>query len=386
MPTCSIALIAALVALPDVPIRASSYAELRQALTHAKPGTTVLLEPGEYAGGFQIENISGKPGQPIVIAGRDPKDPPRIVRGGLHFVSVAHLELRDLRIDGVVGNALNTDDGGVREKPAHHVTYRRITVTDCLAPGSVALKMAGVDDFAIVECEVRGYDTCAVDFVGCHDGVVERCRFERGTGVGVQAKGASRNVRVLDCRFKDYGARGVNLGGSTGLPYFRPPIETLAAGSRYEAKDVEVAGCTFEGGDAAIAFINVDGATVHHNTIHLPEKWAIRILQETAAPDFLPARNGAFTDNLVVFRSDRWFEGGVNVGPGTAPRTFTFAGNLWWCVDQPKKSAPALPTPERNGVVGRDPMLIDPAKGDLRVRPGSPAKGLGAHARPASPR
>jgi hypothetical protein len=307
MPTCSAALIAALVALPDVPIRASSYAELRQALTHAKPGTTVLLEPGEYAGGFQIENISGKPGQPIVIAGRDPKNPPRIVRGGLHFVSVAHLELRDLRIDGVVGNALNTDDGGVREKPAHHVTYRRITVTDCLAPGSVALKMAGVDDFAIEDCEVRGYDTCAVDFVGCHDGVVARCRFERGTGVGVQAKGASRNVRVLDCRFKDYGARGVNLAAARDpiLPASdRDPGGGFALrGEGRRGRRVHVRGATPR--SPSSTWTGRRSTTTRSTCRSVGRSASCR---ETAAPDFLPARSGAFTDNLVVFRSDRWFE------------------------------------------------------------------------------
>lgn len=375
-----IALAAGVLGWADVPVKVSDYAGLRRALANAKPGTTILLEPGDYAGGFQIEGVTGTAKEPIVVGGRDPKHPPRIVGGGLHFVSVAHLEIRDLLVMGPGGNGVNTDDGGVREKPAHHVTYRRITVTDYTGRGDVGLKMAGVDDFQIVDCDVRAYDTCGVDFVGCHRGVVEDCRFERGVGVGVQAKGASANVVVRACRVKDYGARGVNLGGSTGIPYFRPPLERTPAGDRYEAKDVEVVGCTFEGGDAPIAFAGADGGNVHHNTIYVPSKWAVRILQETATPDFVPSRNGVFAHNLVVFRSDRWLEGGVNVGPNTAPKTFTFADNVWYCFDAPKKSQPTLPTPERGGVAGRDPLLVDPAKGDFGVRSGSPAKSAGAHA------
>jgi hypothetical protein len=43
----------------------------------------------------------------------------------------------------------------------------------------------------------------------------------------------------------------------------------------------------------------------------------------------------------------------VNLGAGTAPETFTFARNWWYCVDQPERSRPKLPTPEIDGVYGR---------------------------------
>ena len=53
-----------------------------------------------------------------------------------------------------------------------------------------------------------------------------------------------------------------------------------------------------------------------------------------------------FENNVVVFRSDQWGDGGVNIGPGTAAGTFRFARNLWYCEDRPGSSAPKLPVAE----------------------------------------
>ncbi|MFZ4508993.1 MAG: right-handed parallel beta-helix repeat-containing protein [Fimbriimonas sp.] len=350
----------ALLALTQSSVTVGAYWELRQALASAKPGTTVYLKPGEYSGGFQVENLQGAPGKPIVIAGQDPKNPPKILNGGIHLVASSYVEIRDLYVVGTErnGNGINVDDGGVREKPSHHITLRRITSTDFGTPISCGIKMAGVNDFAILDCDVRNYDE-GIDLVGCHDGLIENCRLEKGGGVGVQAKGASARVTVRQCKFKDFGERGVNMGGSTGDPFFRPPFETIAAGKRYESKDIRVEGCTFEGGTAPVAYINSDGAVVRYNTIVNPSRWAIRILQETPRPDFHPSRNGTFSRNIVVFRSDRWFEGGVNIGPNTAPSTFKFEDNFWFCVDRVERSNPSLPTVEARPIIGRDPQLTD---------------------------
>jgi hypothetical protein len=78
--------------------------------------------------------------------------------------------------------------------------------------------------------------------------------------------------------------------------------------------------------------------------------------------------------------------GGVNVGPNTAPKTFKFAGNLWYCEDRPSRSEARLPTEEKDGVTGKDPKFIDAAKGDFRVGPDSPARDRGAHVLPAKDR
>ncbi|MFW5867998.1 MAG: hypothetical protein ACOCX2_09295, partial [Armatimonadota bacterium] len=118
-------------------------------------------------------------------------------------------------------------------------------------------------------------------------------------------------------------------------------------------------------------------------TMYMPGRWALRILQETREPGFVPCRDGVFTANIIAFRSDAWSEGGVNIGPGTAPETFSFARNLWYCVDRPERG-PSLPTEEQDGLVGEDPMFVDPEGGDFSLRPGSPAEGRGHTALPDS--
>jgi hypothetical protein len=139
--------------------------------------------------------------------------------------------------------------------------------------------------------------------VGCHRGLIEGCRFLGREGfsqaTGPQTKGGSSEIVIRRCLFVDAGQRAVNLGGSTGMAYFRPP------GARYEARDITVEGCVFVGSQAPIAFVGVDGATVRYNTIYRPSRWVMRILQETTEPGFPPCRNGRFEHNLIVFRAAR---------------------------------------------------------------------------------
>jgi hypothetical protein len=178
-------------------------------------------------------------------------------------------------------------------------------------------------------------------------------------------------------RFDDIGARAVNIGGSTGLEYFQPP---LTHPPFYEAKDIHVEGNRFVGGDAPVAFVGVFGAVVRYNTIFRPAKWALRILQETAEEGFVPCGNNEFSRNIVVFRTEQWSEGGVNIGPHTAPETFKFSNNFWFCESNPFKSAPNLPVEETGGIYGQNPCFRDPEKGDLRLRSDSPARGVGMEA------
>ena len=124
----------------------------------------------------------------------------------------------------------------------------------------------------------------------------------------------------------------------------------------------------FVGGQAPLAFVGVEGAVVRYNTIYRPEKWVLRILQETTQPGFVACRRGELSHNLIVFRrSDVSVI--ANIGPHTQPETFTFADNLWYCEDRPAASRPDLPAEETGGRYGLDPQLADPARANLsRVR------------------
>ncbi|MGV3615221.1 MAG: right-handed parallel beta-helix repeat-containing protein [Fimbriimonas sp.] len=379
----AVALLCTFAGSADV-VRVHDLEGFRDAVARARPGTQILLAPGDYRGGVHLSEIRGAAGKPIVIGAADPARPPRFLGGGsgLQFSDVSHLVIRDLEIVRPTQDGLNVDDGGSYGTPTHHLTLKNLKISELPQGNHDGIKLSGVDDFRVENCQIQRWGGSGIDMVGCHRGTVEDCAFGTGGDSGVQAKGGSSEISIRRCRFDEYGQRGVNIGGSTGVPFFRPPLEKMPKGRRYEAKDIRVEGCTFTGGVAPFAFVGVDGATVRFNTIYHPDRWAMRILQETDDPDFVPSRGGVFRDNLVIFRSTNWSEGGVNIGPGTAPKSFRFQRNFWFCSDRPAASEPKLPTLETDAVIGRDPRVRFPSHLSFGVEEGSPAATFGAHALP----
>ncbi len=360
-------------AVPAAAQQVATSAELRAALAAAAPGAVVAVAPGTYDS-LHVAEVHGAAGKPIVVRAADPKSRPGF-RGQVHFADVSHFELHGLEFTGSATNGLNIDDGGTPASPSHHVVLRDLHVHDSGGGGNLdGIKLSGVDDFRIELCTVErwGRNGSAVDMVGCRRGLVLDCTFrdreQDAAATGVQMKGGTRDVTLRGCRFEHAGQRAVNLGGSTGLDYFRPRPEG------FEAKDLVVEGCTFLGSLAPLAFVGCDGAVVRHNTFWRPGKWVLRILQETREPGFVPCRGGVFTDNLVVVNG---LDASVNIGPDTAAESFSFARNFWFRDDGPQR-APQLPVSEAKPAGGADPRFVDVAKGDLRLQPGSPAKAHGA--------
>lgn len=351
-------------------VRVHDAASLRAALAAAVPGTHILLAGGEYGGGFRSVDLRGTPEKPIVIAAADPAQPP-ILRGGnngMHLSNPAHVELRGLVIERSANNGLNIDDGGSpqatrdAEPTARGIVLRGLRITDIGGDGNHdGIKLSGIYDFQVVGCTLERWGTkggSAIDMVGCHRGVIEGNTIRHRDPAppnctAVQCKGGTSAIAVRGNRFENAGGRGVNIGGSTGRAFFRPALKP--DGDNAEARAIVVEGNTFVGGVAAMAFVGVDGAVVRYNTIIKPGRWALRILQENKAADFIACRNGRFTDNVIVFDSTQWAEGGVNIGGGTAPESFTFARNWWYCADRPERSEPKLPTPEADARHGRPP-------------------------------
>lgn len=350
---------------------AKPFSTVEAGLRAAKAGDRVLIHAGTYAGGAYVDTLKGTASQPILVSGAPGEAKPVIDGGaeGLHLTDATYAIVADLEVRGQTSNALNVDDGGSYDTPAHHLVFRGLHVHDVASGNHDGLKMSGVDDAVIVDSVFERIGGQMVDMVGCHRVTVAKCTFRNGESVGVQLKGGCSDSIVTRSRFENAGPRGVNMGGSTGLTFFRP------IDAKFEAARIVVSANVFVGGDTPFAYVGCDECTAAHNTIIRPLRWAARILQETVdTTRFVPCRKGRFVDNLVVVGPGISGET-VNVGPNTDPASFTFANNLWFHTGNPSFT-PTLPVAQSAPVYG-DPELVDLAKPDAHLTTASPAIGKG---------
>lgn len=363
-------------ALKQVPVRNGK--QLKAALREATPGTRILCAPGRYRGGYYVRRLRATPEAPVIIEAADPTDPPVLVGGndGLKFSSSTGIKLRSLVIRGCRDNGVHFDDGGEARLPSRHIVLEDLRIEEIGPDGNHdAIKISGTDDFVIRNCRISGWGGSGIDMVGCHRGVVDGCLFEGREGArqknAIQIKGGSSRILVQRCAFLRAGERAVSIGGSTGTRFFRP------RGVPYEAKDVVVAGNRFVGGQAHIAWVTSTNTRVHHNIFYKPEKWVVRILQETRDERFVHCRRGTFADNLVV--AGAALRRVVNVGPRTAPETFAFRHNAL-VFDAPERRA-NLPGEERGSVYGVEPKLAAAGEADMQITSSAAAlKGIGPRA------
>jgi hypothetical protein len=356
------------------------YATLEAAAAQASPGTAIIVHEGNYTGGLYIANLQGSADAPIWIGGAPGESRP-VLSGGdfvVQFSGGRYLVIHDLELTGGSAGGINFDDMGeyADETVAQHLVMRDLYIHDVGSTGNQdCLKLSGLDDFFVLDGQ---FDDCGdggsgIDMVGCHRGVLARNRLTSRSSSGIQAKGGSSDLLILANRITDAGQRALNLGGSTGFEFFRPPLSSGSANA--EATNLIAAANVIVGSVSPVAFVGCDGCKALNNTLIDPENWTVRILQETTDADgysFVPTRNGVFSNNLVVFQRGQ-LSTDVNVGGDTEPDSFTFANNLWFASDDAGGSSPNLPVTETGGVIGQDPSL----DGEYRPTSGSPAIGAG---------
>lgn len=345
-----------------------AYATLEQASQSALPGDTLQFANGVHAGGGYILGLQGTSTEWITIRGEQAGS--AIIRGGSNGFQLSdprYLRIEDLVFEAQTGNGLNIDDGGTIETPAHHLEIRNCEWRAMNATGNNdQLKMSGIDDFSVTSC--RFFDGAAggsmIDMVGCHRGVFSDNLFQNAGSNCIQNKGGTSEIVIERNRFLQGGQRAINIGGSTGLQFFRPP------GVDYEASNISVYSNFFEGSVAPIAYVGAINSRVINNTIIRPERWAIRILQESVE-GFQPAGNNSFINNIVVFSST---QPAINIGSNTAPETFTFSNNLWYNPDNSSWTGPNTPVSEPGRILGQDPGFADL---EYHLSSTSPARGAG---------
>src|SRR5690606_23967603 len=119
----------------------------------------------------------------------------------------------------------------------------------------------------------------------------------------------------------------IQAGGSTGTQFFR----FVEGDSGYEADEIIAEGNVVIGGTSAFSWVNIDGGIFHHNLVHRPGNWTMRILNENQGNPIIDTQNGQFHDNVVIFNdTPSEYNTTVNVGPETFPNTFSFARNKWF--------------------------------------------------------
>jgi hypothetical protein len=348
MKTALFLLCAGFAAADEIIVRGNG--SLHDALRALKPGDVIKIAPGDYTGGHHVSGI-----EKLTLEALDPKNPPHFQGGetAFQFSRCNDLTLRNLRLSGQSINGINLDDGGRLDQPVTGITLEGLDIRDIGPKGNHdAIKCSGLDQLTIRDCTIHGWGGQGIDFVGCHHSIITSCRFEGKEGftasAAIQLKGGTSDVVVENCRFKNAGERPINLGGSTGLPFFRPQ------GAKHEAARLTVRDNIIEGSSCAAAFVGVDGAEFSSNTILFPTRWIFRILQETREPGFVPCRNVLIKDNKIVFRRSE-VRTDINIGEGTLPETFRFETNQWFAEDSPERSKPRLPVVEVNGGHGKEP-------------------------------
>lgn len=356
------------------------YADLTRAIADVRPGDTILMHEGTYPGGVTIRNLQGAPNAWIkIFAAPGAKVVFNGGTNGWHMTDAAYLHIRGFVFQHQTGNGFNMDDGGSYETPSHHILLENCTFKDIRAAGNNdLLKMSGVDHFEIKNCKFLNgsFNGSGIDMVGCHHGRITGCSLEyqgrhsgSHVGNGFQAKGGSSEIIFERNLLNNAGPRAFNLGGSTGSAFFRP----LNAG--YEAASLKVYANIIIGSDAPVAFVGCIRSEVINNTIYLPARWVLRILQENTGDQIAKCGNNRFANN-IIYRDSR-VSADCNVGPGTLPETFTFTHNLWFHAENTGWRGPSLPVADPHQIVA-DPLFVSARKSDFRLQPGSRAIGSGA--------
>jgi hypothetical protein len=365
----------------------SPFQTITRALQHVRPGDAIRLLPGVHAPGTSLRGTAGRSDAPVWLGGVAGEARPTIKGGsvGIQLSKVRYLVLENIEIIGATGNGINCDDGGeyANSNATRHLVCRNVAIRDIgTGRNNDGLKLSGVNDYFVLDCEFTRMSAggSGIDQVGCHQGVIARCTFADAQGHGgnaIQCKGGSEDIEIRQNRFINAGGRAINIGGSTGFQFFRPPLSTNAP--NFEAKNIRVVANLFRGSDAPTAFVGAVESLVANNTIIEPRRWVLRILHETVSKDgyaFLPSGQSEFVNNILYFDRSQ-ISTPVNVGANTDAASFHFAHNLWYAINQPRQSRPSLPTAETAGIYGMHPKFSNPAGTDFTLTSDSPAIGKG---------
>lgn len=347
-----------------------TYSNIRNAANQVKAGDTIYVYSGIYSGGMAIANLQGTAKDYIYIIGEENQDV--IIKGGsnsIQFSDAKYLKIENLIFEEQTGNGLNIDDAVSIDTPTEFITISNCKFRNMAASGNNdQLKLSGLDNFIIENCrfENGAAGGSGIDMVGCHKGIIRNNYFTNLGSNAIQAKGGTQYIEISANYFENCGQRTLNLGGSTGLEFFRP------LDAKFEAADLQVYSNVFIGSFAPIAYVGSVRVDVINNTIINPERWVMRILQETVDESrFEKCGNNRFENNIIYFGN---ISTEANVGSNTAPETFTIKNNFWYNHQNPNWQRPNLPVEEENQKVKINPEFVDFDNKNYNIKENSQAK------------
>ena len=288
----------------------------------AQSGDTIQLNPGTYTTGmYPNAGFTG-----VTIRSTNPANPAVFSGAGMQFPDAHNITVSDIVMQNTAGNYINAFNSDSSGPAATNFTFRNMTFQNPVYSTSVqtiGLKMAGVDGFTIDNCRFNGFSNMSgalgIDGVGVHQGTVTHSVFDTtgaqvggGGGYGIQFKGASADITIRANRFVDTyrtGQRGINNGGSTGVPYFRPQPPPL-----YEATDVTMEGNVFSGWRAPVDFASNDGGTFRNNLVYRPIGYFAWITTESVINGITyQAKNGSVLSNRFIWNQGDLYEPGTQL-------------------------------------------------------------------------
>jgi len=299
-----------------------------------RPGTAVLIHPGDYGEHFGVDGLYGTADNPIWIGGVPGEARP--VLKGIHIARGAYvifrdMEFRDAKDAGGTGTAVHVHDGGDTDFPTktHHFVFRNLYLRDNQFQH---FKFAGIDDVRIYGCRTerdqRG-GSGGINFVGCHHLTVTDSIFRDMKGFSLQFKGGSYDADVYGNRFEGCGGPGINIGQATGEQFFRPYLTKDR--TMYEARDIRIYGNAFTGGTAAFAMTGCTDCSFTGNTVENPSLYLFRVLNMDMDDELKLANRGMAHGNTIsgnTFVFGELMEA-FNVGEGTQIETFKIENNVF---------------------------------------------------------
>jgi len=346
------------------------YSSLSSAASDAQPGDAIIVHNGVYTQREDISNLNGELENPIIIYAEEEG---KVVYTGQseawHLSSCTHLFIYGFVFKKQTSNGVNIDDSGNYDGSTYDITIRNCVFRDMDASGNNdMLKLSGLDNFKVENCRfINGADGgSGIDMVGCHNGLFAKNKFENMGSNCIQVKGGSQFITIVQNTFKNGGKRSLNLGGSTGLQYFRPQD------AAFEAADILVRANVFIGSWAPIAYVGSTRVKVINNTFFKPENWVFRILQETVdTTRFVACSDNVFSNNIIYFGNS--LHRIVNIGPNTKAETFNFECNLWYNFEDSTFNNPNLPVTEINSIIQKDPLFANADSLNFELLSNSPA-------------